>query len=46
MSAASLVALGGLVVLVAGLALYERGRTGAREIGLVAVLIEIGRAHV
>ena len=44
MSAAGIVALGGLVVLIAGLAVYERGRTGAREIGLVAVLIAAASA--
>jgi energy-coupling factor transport system substrate-specific component len=43
-SAGSLVALAGLVVLVAGLALYERGRAGSREIGLVAVLIAAASA--
>lgn len=44
MSAGSVVALAGLVVLVAGLALYERGRAGSREIGLVAVLIAAASA--
>ena len=44
MSVATIVALGGLVALLAGLALYERGRTGAREIGLVAVLIAAASA--
>jgi energy-coupling factor transport system substrate-specific component len=44
MSAGALVALGGLVLLVAGLALYERGRSGSREIGLVAVLIAAASA--
>lgn len=44
MSAGSILALGGLVALVAGLALYERGRAGSREIGLVAVLIAAASA--
>ena len=38
MTAAAILALGGLVLLVAGLVLYERTRGGARELGLVAVL--------
>lgn len=44
MSTGSIVALAGLVVLLAGLALYERGRSGSREIGLVAVLIAAASA--
>jgi energy-coupling factor transport system substrate-specific component len=44
MSAAGIVALGGLITLIAGLAVYERGRSGAREIGLVAVLIAAASA--
>ena len=44
MSTGSIVALAGLVALLAGLALYERGRSGSREIGLVAVLIAAASA--
>lgn len=44
MSAGAIVALAGVVALLAGLALYERGRTGSREIGLVAVLIAAASA--
>ena len=44
MSTGSIVALAGLVVLLGGLALYERGRSGSREIGLVAVLIAAASA--
>ena len=44
MSTGSVVALAGLVALLAGLALYERGRSGSREIGLVAVLIAAASA--
>lgn len=38
MSAASILALGGLALLAVGLVLYERGRGGVRELGLIAVL--------
>lgn len=44
MSTGSIVALAGVVALLAGLALYERGRSGSREIGLVAVLIAAASA--
>jgi len=44
MSAGAIVALAGVVALLAGLALYERGRSGSREIGLVAVLIAAASA--
>ena len=44
MSTGSIVALSGVVALLAGLALYERGRSGSREIGLVAVLIAAASA--
>lgn len=44
MSAGSIIALCGLAVLVLGLGLYERGRSGSREIGLVAVLIAAAAA--
>ena len=44
MSTGSIIALAGVVVLLAGLALYERGRSGSREIGLVAVLIAAASA--
>ncbi|MFM7693769.1 MAG: ECF transporter S component [Actinomycetota bacterium] len=44
MSAGAIVALAGVVALLAGLALYERGRTGSREIGLVAVLVAAASA--
>jgi len=43
-STGSIVALAGVVALLAGLALYERGRSGSREIGLVAVLIAAASA--
>lgn len=44
MSTGSIVALAGVIALLAGLALYERGRSGSREIGLVAVLIAAASA--
>lgn len=44
MSTGSIVAFAGLAVLLAGLAFYERGRSGSREIGLVAVLIAAASA--
>ena len=44
MSTGSIVALAGVVALLAGLALSERGRSGSREIGLVAVLIAAASA--
>jgi len=44
LSTGSIVALAGVVALLAGLALYERGRSGSREIGLVAVLIAAASA--
>lgn len=44
MSAAAIVALGGLVALIIGLVLYERTRGGARELGLVAVLVAAATA--
>jgi energy-coupling factor transport system substrate-specific component len=43
-SAGALAALGGIALLLVGLGLYERGRSGAREIGLVAVLIAAASA--
>lgn len=44
MSAAAIVALGGLAALIVGLVLYERTRGGARELGLVAVLVAAATA--
>ena len=44
MTAAAIVALGGLVALIIGLVLYERTRGGARELGLVAVLVAAATA--
>ena len=44
MSAAAIVALGGLAALILGLVLYERTRGGARELGLVAVLVAAATA--
>ncbi|MGI9117183.1 MAG: ECF transporter S component [Gaiellales bacterium] len=44
MSAAAVIALGGLVLLVLGLVAYERTRGGARELGLVAVLVAAATA--
>jgi energy-coupling factor transport system substrate-specific component len=44
MSAGAAFALGGLVLLAIGLVVYERGRTGARELGLIAVLIAAATA--
>ncbi len=44
MSAGALAAIGGIALLLVGLGLYERGRSGAREIGLVAVLIAAASA--
>ncbi|MGI9186905.1 MAG: ECF transporter S component [Gaiellales bacterium] len=44
MTAAAIVALGGLAALVVGLILYERTRGGARELGLVAVLVAAATA--
>jgi energy-coupling factor transport system substrate-specific component len=43
-SAGALAAIGGIALLLVGLGLYERGRSGAREIGLVAVLIAAASA--
>ena len=44
MSPAAIVALGGVAALVIGLVLYERTRGGARELGLVAVLVAAATA--
>jgi energy-coupling factor transport system substrate-specific component len=44
MSAAAIVALGGLAALIVGLVFYERTRGGARELGLVAVLVAAATA--
>lgn len=44
MSASAMIAVGGLLVLLIGLLVYERGRGGARELGLVAVLIAAAAA--
>jgi energy-coupling factor transport system substrate-specific component len=44
MTAAAIVALGGLAALLLGLVLYERTRGGARELGLVAVLVAAATA--
>ena len=44
MTAAAIVALGGLAALLIGLVLYERTRGGARELGLVAVLVATATA--
>lgn len=44
MSLAAVVAVGGLAALLAGLVLYERTRGGARELGLVAVLVAAATA--
>ena len=44
MSAAAIVALGGLAALIVGLVLYERTRGGARELGLEAVLVAAATA--
>ena len=44
MSISAIVSLGGLLVLLLGLVFYERGRGGARELGLVAVLIAAATA--
>ncbi len=44
MSAAAVIALGGLLALVVGLVLYERTRGGARELGMIAVLVAAATA--
>lgn len=44
MTASAIIALGGLAALVVGLVLYERTRGGARELGLVAVLVAAATA--
>ena len=44
MTASAIVALGGLAALIIGLVLYERTRGGARELGLVAVLVAAATA--
>lgn len=44
MSAAVVVSLAGVAALVVGLVLYERTRGGARELGLVAVLVAAATA--
>lgn len=44
MTASAIVALGGLAALIVGLVLYERTRGGARELGLVAVLVAAATA--
>ena len=44
MSAAAILALGGLAALIVGLVLYERTQGGARELGLIAVLVAAATA--